>query len=183
MASSKWRLRFARRDTQHALGEVDPTGSYCAMPDDWLKKKLAAAAVRPTNSELSRGNLLFIFISPLSSLQLNCDFSIEILVFLVNGVPFIGFGFLDNFLMIIAGDYIESSIGVYFCLSTMAAAALGNTVSDVFGLWLATYVEQFCRFIGIRAPELTPTQKSMRITQRLASLVSIYGIYLQMTMI
>lgn len=74
--------------------------------------------------------------------------------------------------MIIAGDYIEGSIGVYFCLSTMAAAALGNTVSDVFGLWLATYVEQFCRFIGIRAPELTPTQKSMRVTQRLASLVS-----------
>lgn len=23
-----------------ALGQVDPTGSYCAVPDDWLKKKL-----------------------------------------------------------------------------------------------------------------------------------------------
>lgn len=91
---------------------------------------------------------------------------------MVNGVPFVGFGFLDNFLMIIAGDYIEGSIGVYFCLSTMAAAALGNTVSDVFGLWLATYVEQFCRFVGIRPPELTPTQQSMRITLRMASLVS-----------
>lgn len=73
--------------------------------------------------------------------------------------------------MIIAGDYIEGSIGVYFCLSTMAAAALGNTVSDVFGLWLATYVEQFCRFMGIRPPELTPTQYSMPVTQRIASLV------------
>lgn len=92
-------------------------------------------------------------------------------VFLVNGVPFVGFGFLDNFLMIIAGDYIEGSIGVYFCLSTMAAAALGNTVSDVFGLWLATYVEQFCRFMGIRPPELTPTQYNMPVTQRIGSLV------------
>lgn len=73
--------------------------------------------------------------------------------------------------MILAGDYIEGSIGVYFCLSTMAAAALGNTVSDVFGLWLATYVEQFCRFIGMRPPELTPTQYGMKVTQRVASLV------------
>lgn len=77
--------------------------------------------------------------------------------------------------MIIFGDYIEASIGVYFCLSTMAAAALGNTVSDVFGLWLASYVEQFCTFIGIEAPELTPTQQNMSITQRIASLVSKIG--------
>lgn len=54
--------------------------------------------------------------------------------FVVNGVPFIGFGFLDNFFMIIAGDYIESTIGVYMAISTMAAAALGNTISDIFGL-------------------------------------------------
>lgn len=93
--------------------------------------------------------------------------------FLVNGVPFVGFGFLDNFFMIIAGDYIESSLGVYMCLSTMAAAALGNTISDVFGLGLAHYVEQFCVFIGINAPDLTPTQQNMSITQRVGSLVSI----------
>lgn len=89
-------------------------------------------------------------------------------------MPFIGFGFLDNFFMIIAGDYIESSIGVYMCLSTMGAAALGNTISDIFGLGLASYVEQFCTFIGIVAPELTPTQQNMAITQRAGSLVSVY---------
>lgn len=93
------------------------------------------------------------------------------LAFLVNAVPFVGFGFLDNFFMIIAGDYIEGSIGVYMCLSTMAAAALGNTISDVFGLGLAHYVEKFCFFIGIEAPELTPTQQNMSITQRAGSFV------------
>lgn len=87
-------------------------------------------------------------------------------------MPFIGFGFLDNFFMIIAGDYIESSLGVYMCLSTMAAAALGNTISDIFGLGLASYVEQFCTFIGIVAPDLTPTQQNMAITQRAGSLVN-----------
>lgn len=97
--------------------------------------------------------------------------SIYLSAFLVNGVPFVGFGFLDNFFMIIAGDYIEGSIGVYFTLSTMAAAALGNTISDVFGLGLAHYVEQFCFLIGIEAPDLTPTQQNMPITQRVGSFV------------
>lgn len=95
-----------------------------------------------------------------------------ILVSLVHGFPFIGFGFLDNFFMIIMGDYIEGSIGVYFCLSTMAAAALGNTISDVLGLGLAHYVEQFFTFLGMKEPKLTPTQLKMSITQRFASLVS-----------
>lgn len=73
--------------------------------------------------------------------------------------------------MIIAGDFIESSLGVYMCLSTMAAAALGNTISDIFGLGLAHYVEQFCTFIGIEAPDLTPTQQNMAVTQRAGSFV------------
>lgn len=75
--------------------------------------------------------------------------------------------------MIIAGDFIESSLGVYMCLSTMAAAALGNTISDIFGLGLAHYVEQFCTFIGIEAPDLTPTQQNMAVTQRAGSIVRI----------
>lgn len=90
------------------------------------------------------------------------------------GLPFVGFGFLDNFLMIIMGDWIEGSIGVYFCLSTMAAAALGNTISDVLGLGLAHYVEQFfTSFLGMKEPKVTPTQMKMAITQRFASLVSV----------
>lgn len=62
LASTKWRLRFARRKGEEALGAVDPTGSYCAMPDDWIKKKLAAAAVRPTNSELFRSEPFISFV-------------------------------------------------------------------------------------------------------------------------
>lgn len=146
-------------------------GSYCAMPDDWIKKKLAEAAVRPSNDELFKSECV-------SSKNVSCvgrssDHALTpFTAFLVNGVPFVGFGFLDNFFMIIAGDYIESSLGVYMCITTMAAAALGNTISDVFGLGLAHYVEQFCIFIGIEAPNLTPTQQNMPITQRFGSMVS-----------
>lgn len=74
--------------------------------------------------------------------------------------------------MIIMGDYIESSLGVMMCLSTMAAAALGNTISDVLGLGLAHYVEGFFGFLGVKEPKLTPTQLKMAVTQRYASFVS-----------
>jgi hypothetical protein len=33
------------------------------------------------------------------------------LVFLVNCLPFIGFGFLDNMIMIVAGEYIDMTLG------------------------------------------------------------------------
>lgn len=59
LASSNWRLKFGRRSSEQ-LGTTDPTGSYCAMPDDWIKKKLAEAAVRPSNDELFKSELDFV---------------------------------------------------------------------------------------------------------------------------
>ena len=42
-------------------------------------------------------------------------------------VPFIGFGFIDNFIMLIAGEHIDTSIGVAFCTSTLFAAGVGTS--------------------------------------------------------
>lgn len=53
-------------------------------------------------------------------------------LFTINTIPFIGFGFLDNAIMIMAGEYIDQSLGTFFCISTMAAAALGNIISGLF---------------------------------------------------
>jgi tRNA-specific adenosine deaminase 1 len=53
----------------------------------------------------------------------------------------IGFGFMDNFVLIIAGDYIDSTLGVTLGISTMCAAALGNIVSDLCGVPAGNYVE------------------------------------------
>jgi hypothetical protein len=57
-------------------------------------------------------------------------------------LPAIGFGFVDNFLMIIAGDYIDVTIGVTLGISAMAAAGLGNMVSDWGGIGLQGFIEQ-----------------------------------------
>ncbi|KAK6749073.1 hypothetical protein RB195_001590 [Necator americanus] len=79
-------------------------------------------------------------------------------LFLVNSLPFIGFGFLDNMIMIIAGEYIDQQLGTMLCLSTMAAAALGNLISDVAGVGLAHYVEGIVYKIGLKHPVLTSEQ-------------------------
>ncbi|XP_071368898.1 transmembrane protein 65-like [Centroberyx affinis] len=82
-------------------------------------------------------------------------------VLLHNAIPFVGFGFLDNAIMIAAGTQIELSIGVTLGISTMAAAALGNLVSDLAGLGLAGYVEALVSRLGMQGPDLTPKQVDM----------------------
>ncbi|CAB3409161.1 unnamed protein product [Caenorhabditis bovis] len=79
-------------------------------------------------------------------------------LFLVNSIPFIGFGLLDNMIMILAGEYIDQQLGAVLCISTMAAAALGNLISDIAGVGLAHYVEVGVQKVGIKHPVLTAAQ-------------------------
>lgn len=79
-------------------------------------------------------------------------------VFLVNSIPFIGFGVLDNMIMILAGEYIDQQLGTILAISTMAAAALGNLISDIAGVGLAHYVEVAVQRVGIKHPVLTSEQ-------------------------
>ncbi|XP_032309147.1 transmembrane protein 65 isoform X4 [Drosophila ananassae] len=97
-------------------------------------------------------------------------------IFFVNAVPFIAFGFLDNFIMIIAGEYIELSVGQVVTLSTMATAGLGNTISDIMGITLATYVENGCQILGLKQPMLTSAQFELKSSKRATSIGRIMGI-------
>lgn len=49
-------------------------------------------------------------------------------------IPMIGFGFMDNLVMITAGEAIDSTFGVTLGISTMAAAGFGQCFSDVAGV-------------------------------------------------
>uniref|UniRef100_UPI00398E627C transmembrane protein 65 isoform X2 n=1 Tax=Pristiophorus japonicus TaxID=55135 RepID=UPI00398E627C len=97
-------------------------------------------------------------------------------VFLHSAIPFIGFGFLDNAIMIVAGTQIELSIGVIFGISTMGAAALGNLVSDVAGLGLAGYVEALASRLGLPSPDLNPKQADMWQTRLSSQLGKVIGV-------
>ncbi|XP_053873472.1 transmembrane protein 65 isoform X1 [Malaclemys terrapin pileata] len=97
-------------------------------------------------------------------------------VFFHNAIPFVGFGFLDNAIMIAAGTQIELSIGVVLGITTMAAAALGNLVSDLAGLGLAGYVEALASRMGLSIPDLTPKQADMWQTRLSAHLGKAIGV-------
>ncbi|XP_050304596.1 transmembrane protein 65 isoform X2 [Anthonomus grandis grandis] len=95
---------------------------------------------------------------------------------IANSIPFIGFGFLDNFFMLIFGDYIDLYLGSYFCLTTMAAAALGNTLSDILGIGTAFYVERMANRIGFSPPKLSPIQMDMNCSRNAANLGRVLGV-------
>ncbi|XP_076653604.1 uncharacterized protein LOC143359516 isoform X2 [Halictus rubicundus] len=129
-----------------SLGDVDATGKYCRVPDDWLLRKYG-----PSTKNL-------------------------ILVAIANAIPFIGFGFLDNFIMIIAGDQIELMLNKRFPISTMTAAALGNTVSDIIGIGSVHYVEVLAQKVGFEAPKLTNIELNLPKTKLAANMGRVVGV-------
>ncbi|XP_011500479.1 PREDICTED: uncharacterized protein LOC105364287 [Ceratosolen solmsi marchali] len=153
LAPFRWRSKFGRPTKVTTLGDVDPTGSYCAVPDDWLLRKYVETVPHPSRKDLMQ-------------------------VAIANAIPFIGFGFLDNSIMIIAGDSIEATLGVFISLSTMAAAAFGNTISDILGIGSAFYVELFAQKVGFEAPKLTPIQLDLPKSRRAANIGRVFGVTL-----
>ncbi|KAI0229405.1 Transmembrane protein 65 [Lamellibrachia satsuma] len=99
-------------------------------------------------------------------------------IFIYNGIPFIGFGFLDNALMIVAGEYIDVKICVVLGLSTMAAAAWGNLISDIAGVGCAGYVEMLAHKIGVTPVHLTPEQAMARSTRWTTTLGRSSGLFI-----
>ncbi|KAM8715386.1 hypothetical protein ACLKA7_002439 [Drosophila subpalustris] len=80
--------------------------------------------------------------------------------------------------MISAGEYIESSLGHFITLSTMAAAGFGNTISDIIGITTASYVEDICQMLGLKQPRITAAQFELKSSRRASSWGRIIGITL-----
>jgi tRNA-specific adenosine deaminase 1 len=70
-------------------------------------------------------------------------------VFIRKAIPMIPFGFIDNFLMILAGDMIDATLATTLGISTMAAAGLGNAGSDAVGAMSQDRVEKWMKKIGL----------------------------------
>lgn len=58
----------------------------------------------------------------------------------------------------------------------MAAAALGNTLSDVLGIGTAFYVERLANKIGFSPPKLSPIQMDMSVSRNFANLGRVLGV-------
>ncbi|KAF4677862.1 Transmembrane protein 65 [Perkinsus chesapeaki] len=98
------------------------------------------------------------------------------LTFLTAAIPFVGFGFLDNSIMLIAGDFIDAKLGAAFGITTLAAAALGNSIGDVSGIWLGSTVEALTHRMGLPDPNLTKAQRmlhSVALTRTAGNVVGV----------
>ncbi len=93
------------------------------------------------------------------------------------GIPFIGFGIMDNAILIWAGDKIDTHLGVLFGISTLCAAAIGNIVSDIAGVGLGAYIEDFCA-TKLRLPKvnLSNAQRNLRSVRIAGQLGNMIGL-------
>ena len=93
-------------------------------------------------------------------------------------IPMVGFGIIDNVVMITAGERIQSSIGLTLGLTTMAAAGLGQIVSDISGIMSGGTVDALVGRLLPNLPRagLTSLQKdltSARIAQTAGGCVGV----------
>lgn len=79
-----------------------------------------------------------------------------------SAVPMIGFGFMDNTIMIHAGEYIDNTFGVAFGLSTLTAAAMGQIMSDFSGVLFGGTVGDLAARCGLPDPQLSNYQMRTR---------------------
>lgn len=97
-------------------------------------------------------------------------------VFIASAAPMVGFGFMDNLVMIRAGDAIDNSIGVRFGLATLTAAAFGQVFSDVAGVMFGGVVEDFFTRIGMPVPTITAAQRQLRSVKLTGTVGAVCGV-------
>ena len=95
---------------------------------------------------------------------------------ILSAIPMVGFGFVDNIIMVTAGDAIDAHLGLAFGVTTMAAAGLGNAVSDAAGVYLGGYIETLATKTGIKDPQLTKAQAKTKKAQLVSTTAAAVGI-------
>lgn len=98
-------------------------------------------------------------------------------LFVASAIPMVGFGFMDNVVMIQAGQAIDSTIGVQLALHTLTAAAMGQVVSDVCGVVFGGSLERFLTRMNLIAnPGLTTAQRQLPICRNVSMAGAVLGV-------
>jgi hypothetical protein len=79
------------------------------------------------------------------------------------GIPLFTFGVVDNGVMIICGDQIVRHFGKV--MSTLAAAGIGNWISDILGLGFGAVFHGTAKKLGFSDGGITAAQHELPITQ------------------
>jgi len=93
-----------------------------------------------------------------------------------SSIPMIGFGFMDNLVMIQAGEMIDISLGVTFGLSTLTAAGFGQIFSDVAGVLSGGAVDNLVSKLQIPHHNLSVKQLSLKSSRMAITSGQIFGV-------
>jgi hypothetical protein len=77
----------------------------------------------------------------------------------------IGFGFMDNLVMITAGEAIDSTFGVALGISTLTAAGFGQCCSDVAGITCGGAVDAGVSKLSLRHHGLSQKQLDLKVSR------------------
>lgn len=95
-----------------------------------------------------------------------------------SAVPMAGFGLMDNFVMIQAGDLIDNTIGVHLGLATLAAAACGQMISDTCGVCFGGFIERLASKMGLPRAHLTDEQLQLQKVKNVGIFGAAVGVLL-----
>jgi len=98
------------------------------------------------------------------------------LLFVRTAVPFVGFGFFDNMIMLTVGETLDVTLGVIFGFSTLAAAGMGQMVSDSAGITLQGLIERYADKLGLPDPGLTGEERGTSFVQTVILMSKVVGI-------
>ncbi|KAL6758135.1 hypothetical protein V8C86DRAFT_2604477 [Haematococcus lacustris] len=99
------------------------------------------------------------------------------MIALASALPFVGFGFLDNSIMLVAGEEIDHVFGIKLGLSTLASAGLGNLVADVIGVSAANGIEASVRKLPlVKSIKLSKHQLALPATKRAKAVGASVGV-------
>ena len=93
-------------------------------------------------------------------------------------VPMVGFGFMDQTVMIQAGNAIDCTLGVTFSLSTLTAAACGQIIGDASGVLFGGTVERLAQAAGLPIANLSASQRLLPIVRQVQFAGSFSGVIL-----
>eukprot|EP00758_Cryptobia_borreli_P005834 Tbor_TRINITY_DN5001_c0_g3::TRINITY_DN5001_c0_g3_i1::g.14417::m.14417 len=147
---------FGKEKIEQEVAAADVDKDQFISPKDFDNWFSSAIRRFPENRERELSNATVNpYAVPLGSL---------VLIAIEAGLPFVGFGFLDNSAMIIAGDAIDQTLGMYLHCSVMASAAMGNVVSGMCGMQVHGLIENTVHRLKLPTPILTEEQrKSQRV--------------------
>ena len=97
-------------------------------------------------------------------------------LFVQHATPYVGFGLVDNSLMVMSGEAIDSTLGFYLGLSCLGAAALGNAFSNGLGMALHGTIERSASALGLPDPRLTVFQRGLPVVKNVRMAAGISGV-------